>query len=81
MCFSVTSGFSVGTVLLGLSTLMLMLASCWRVPSVIIPLLFAIQKLSEVVIWLNFRYKVAGKSTAQWACGNWRGYVENGNCF
>ena len=58
MCFSVTASFSAGAVLLGLGTLTLKSASrrC-ELPFAAIPLLFAIQQLSEGVIWLTFRYE------------------------
>ena len=56
MCFSATASFSAGALLLGLGTLTLKSA---RQPSELafaaIPLLFAIQQLSEGVIWLTFR--------------------------
>jgi hypothetical protein len=58
MCFSATASFSVGALLLGLGTLTLKSASRAReVPIAAIPLLFAIQQLSEGVIWLTFRYE------------------------
>jgi type III secretory pathway component EscU len=57
MCFSATASFSAGAVLLGLGTLTLKSASRWReLPFAAIPLLFAIQQLSEGVIWLTIRY-------------------------
>jgi hypothetical protein len=60
MCFSATASFSAGAVLLGLGTLTLKSASRPReLPFAAIPLLFAIQQLSEGVIWLTFRYEAA----------------------
>lgn len=57
MCFSATASFSAGTVLLGLGTLTLKSASRPReLMFAAIPLLFAIQQLTEGVIWLTFRY-------------------------
>ena len=58
MCFSATASFSAGTILLGLGTLTLRSARRPReLPFAAIPLLFAIQQLSEGVIWLTFRYE------------------------
>ena len=58
MCFSATASFSAGAVLLGLGTLALKTASRPReLPFAAIPLLFAIQQLSEGVIWLTFRHE------------------------
>jgi len=55
MCFSATASFSAGAVLLGLGTLTLRSASRPReLPFAAIPVLFAIQQLSEGVIWLTF---------------------------
>ena len=55
MCFSATASLSAGVVLLALGTLTLRSASCPReLPFAAIPLLFAIQQLSEGVIWLTF---------------------------
>jgi len=58
MCFSATASFSAGAVLLGLGTLTL------RAPRTraellfaAIPMLFAIQQISEGIIWLTFRYE------------------------
>ena len=57
MCFSATASFSAGTVLLGLGTLALKSADRPReLMFAAIPLLFAIQQLTEGVIWLTFRY-------------------------
>jgi len=57
MCFSATASFSAGAVLLGLGALTLKSARRPReLPFAAIPLLFAIQQLSEGVIWLTFRY-------------------------
>lgn len=58
MCFSATASFSAGAFLLGLGTLTLKSAHRPReVPFAAIPLLFAIQQLSEGVIWLTFSYE------------------------
>ena len=58
MCFSATASFSAGTILLGIGVLTLKSASRPReLPFAAIPLLFAIQQLSEGVIWLTFRYE------------------------
>jgi hypothetical protein len=55
MCFSATASFSAGTILLGLGALTLKSATHRREwPFAAIPLLFAIQQLSEGVIWLTF---------------------------
>lgn len=57
MCFSATASFSVGAILLGLGTLTLRSARRPHdLPFAAIPLLFAIQQLSEGVIWLTFRF-------------------------
>ena len=57
MCFSATASFSAGTVLLGLGTLTVKSASRPReLMFAAIPLLFAVQQLTEGVIWLTFRY-------------------------
>jgi hypothetical protein len=65
MCFSATASFSAGAVLLGLGTLTLKSASRPReLPFAAIPLLFAIQQLSEGVIWLTFRYEAAQLNAA-----------------
>lgn len=59
MCFSATASFSAGAFLLGLGTLTLKSARRPReMPFAAIPLLFAIQQLSEGVIWLTFHYEV-----------------------
>ena len=58
MCFSATASFSAATILLGLGTLTLKSASRrHELPFAAIPPLFAIQQLSEGVIWLTFRYE------------------------
>jgi hypothetical protein len=58
MCFSATASFSAGAILVGLGTLTLKSACRPReLPFAAIPLLFAIQQLSEGVIWLTFRYE------------------------
>ena len=57
MCFSATASFSAGGLLLGLGVLTLKSARRPReLPFAAIPLLFALQQLSEGVIWLTFRY-------------------------
>lgn len=57
MCFSATASFSAGAVLLGIGALTLKAARQPReLPFAAIPLLFAIQQLSEGVLWLTFRY-------------------------
>jgi len=57
MCFSATTSFSAGAILLGLGTLTVKSAHRRREMALAaIPLLFAIQQLSEGVIWLTFRY-------------------------
>ena len=58
MCFSATASFTAGVVLLGIGTMALKLAKHpreWALAA--IPLLFAIQQLTEGVIWLTFRYE------------------------
>jgi hypothetical protein len=58
MCFSATASFSTGVVLAGLGTLTLRAAHHRReLPFATIPLLFAIQQLTEGVIWLTFRHE------------------------
>jgi hypothetical protein len=58
MCFSATASFSAGALLLGIGGLTLKSARHPReLPFAAIPLLFAIQQLSEGVIWLTFRYE------------------------
>jgi hypothetical protein len=58
MCFSATASFSAGAFLVGLGTLTLNSASRPReLPFAAIPLLFAVQQLTEGVIWLTFRYE------------------------
>ena len=58
MCFSATASLTAGVSLLGLGTLTLKSARYPRqLPLAAIPLLFAIQQLSEGVIWLTFRYE------------------------
>lgn len=58
MCFSAIASFSAGALLLGLGALTLRSARRPRqLPLAAIPLLFAIQQLSEGVIWLTFRYE------------------------
>ena len=57
MCFSATASFTAGAVLLGLGSLTLRSARHpreWMFAA--IPLLFAVQQLTEGVIWLTFRY-------------------------
>ena len=56
MCFSATASFSAGALLLGIGTLTLKSARRPReFPFAAIPMLFAIQQLTEGVIWLTFR--------------------------
>ena len=56
MCFSATASFSAGALLLGIGTLTLKSARRPReLPFAAIPMLFAIQQLTEGVIWLTFR--------------------------
>jgi hypothetical protein len=58
MCFSATASFSAGVLLLGIGTLTLKLARHPReLTFAAIPLLFAIQQLSEGLIWLTFRHE------------------------
>ena len=58
MCFSATASFSAGIVLLGIGMLTLKAARQPReLAFAAIPMLFAIQQLSEGVIWLTFRYE------------------------
>lgn len=55
MCFSATASFSAGAFLLGFGTVTLKSARSRRErPFAAIPLLFAIQQLSEGVIWSTF---------------------------
>lgn len=60
MCFSATASFSAGAILLGLGALTLKSARRPReLPLAAIPLLFALQQLSEGVIWLTFSYEAS----------------------
>ena len=55
MCFSATASFSAGALLFGIGTLTLSSARRPReLPFAAIPMLFAIQQLTEGVIWLTF---------------------------
>ena len=58
MCFSATASFSAGALLLGIGTLTLRSAMATHqrsaLPFAATPLLFAVQQLSEGVIWLTF---------------------------
>ena len=64
MCFSAMASFSAGTVLLGIGVLTLKSARRPReLPFAAIPLLFAIQQLSEGVIWLTFQYEAPQLNT------------------
>ena len=64
MCFSATASFSAGAVLLGVGTLTLKSVRRPReLRYAAIPLLFAIQQLSEGVIWLTFRYEAPQLNT------------------
>lgn len=58
MCFSATASFAAGGLLLGLGVLTVGSARRPRdVPFACIPLLFAIQQLTEGVIWLTFTHE------------------------
>ena len=58
MCFSATASFSAGAVLLGIGALTVKSSHRRReMPLAAIPLLFAIQQLTEGVIWLTFRHE------------------------
>ena len=58
MCFSATASFSAGAVLLGIGALTVTSSHRRReLPLAAIPLLFAIQQLTEGVIWLTFRHE------------------------
>jgi hypothetical protein len=58
MCFSATASFSAGALLLGVGALTLKSARRPReLPFAAIPLLFAVQQLTEGVIWLTFSYE------------------------
>ena len=58
MCFSAAASFSAGAVLLGLGALTVKSSHRRReLPLAAIPLLFAIQQLTEGVIWLTFRHE------------------------
>ena len=55
MCFSAAASFTAGVVLLGVGVLTLRAARRPReLPLAAIPMLFAIQQLTEGVIWLTF---------------------------
>ena len=55
MCFSATASFAAGALLLGIGKLTLKSARRRRdLPFAAIPLLFAVQQLSEGVVWLTF---------------------------
>ena len=57
MCFSATASIAAGSFLLGVGTMTLKTArSARQVPFAAIPLLFAIQQLSEGVIWWTFSH-------------------------
>ncbi|MDE2298640.1 MAG: hypothetical protein KGK18_10785, partial [Burkholderiales bacterium] len=57
MCFSATASIAAGGFLLGVGTMTLKTArSARQVPFAAIPLLFAIQQLSEGVIWWTFSH-------------------------
>ena len=58
MCFSATASFSAGAFLLGIGALTLRSARRPRERMfAAIPLLFAVQQLTEGVIWMTFRYE------------------------
>ena len=60
MCFSATASFAAGALLLGLGTMTLREARDARqVPFAAIPVLFAVQQLSEGVIWWTFSHDAA----------------------
>ena len=60
MCFSATASFSAGALLLGIGALTLKSAKHSREwPFAAIPLLFAVQQLSEGVIWLTFQVEAS----------------------
>ena len=64
MCFSATASFTAGAFLLGVGALTMKSATRPRdLPFAAIPLLFAIQQLSEGVIWLTFRYEAPQVNT------------------
>ena len=57
MCFSATASFAAGALLLGIGTLTLKAVRRRReLPFAAIPMLFAIQQLSEGAIWLTFSH-------------------------
>ncbi len=57
MCFSATASFTAGAFLLGLSIVTMRYVRQPReLPFAAIPLLFAVQQLSEGVVWLSFKY-------------------------
>jgi hypothetical protein len=58
MCFSATASFTAGAALLAVGALTLKSARYSReLPFAAIPFLFALQQLSEGVIWLTFQYE------------------------
>lgn len=60
MCFSAMASFSASVLLLGIGTLTLKVPRRPReLTFAAIPMLFAIQQLSEGVIWLTFRYEAS----------------------
>lgn len=64
MCFSATASFTAAAVLLGIGTLTLKSSNRLReIPFAAIPLLFAIQQLTEGVIWLTFTHELAELNT------------------
>lgn len=64
MCFSATASFTAGALLVGLGTMTLKSTRERReLPFAAIPLLFAIQQLSEGVIWLTFTRDAPGVNT------------------
>ena len=59
MCFSATASFAAGSVLLGVGVITLLLVRQPReLPFAAIPLLFALQQLTEGVVWLTFQYEM-----------------------
>ena len=65
MCFSATASFVAGTALFGAGVLALRLArSPAERPFAAIPLLFAIQQITEGFVWLSFGWSLPGLNAA-----------------
>ena len=65
MCFSATASLAAGGFLLGLGTMTVKAArSASELPFAAIPLLFAIQQLSEAVVWWTFSHDAPGLNVA-----------------